>query len=63
MQLRRENIASVFKKDSGDAATTSNGSADPVEPLVEEPNHERVIGEITNPMPTRIFSLKLMKMI
>jgi hypothetical protein len=29
MQLRRENIASLFKKDSGEAAATSNGSADP----------------------------------
>ncbi|KAI5016339.1 hypothetical protein ZWY2020_006190 [Hordeum vulgare] len=53
---RNGDIASLFqnhaakKKATVDAAT-SNHSPDPVELVVEEETHERVIEEIVNPMP------------
>jgi hypothetical protein len=53
---RNGDIASLFqkheaKKKAAAAAVTSNRSPDPVEPIVEEQTHERVVEEIVNPMP------------
>ena len=51
---RNGDIASLFqkhaaKKKAAAAAATSN--PDPIEPVVEEQIHERVVKEIVNPMP------------
>jgi hypothetical protein len=51
---RNGDIASLFqkhatKKKAAAAAATSN--PDPVEPVVDEQTHERVVEEIINPMP------------
>jgi hypothetical protein len=53
---RNGDVASLFqkheaKKKAAAAAVTSNCSPDPVEHVVEEQTHERVVEEIVNPMP------------
>jgi hypothetical protein len=52
---RNGDIASLFQKHEAKkavaAVVTSNCSPDPVESVVEEQTHERVVEEIVNPMP------------
>ena len=55
MQLRRETgTLHLFQKHATKkkaAAATPTSNPDPVEPVVEEQTHERVVEEIVNPMP------------
>ena len=51
---RNGDIASLFQKHAAKkkaAAATPTSNPDPVEPVVEEQTHERVVEEIANPMP------------
>ena len=51
---RNGDIASLFQKQAAKkkaAAATATSNPDPVEPVVEELTHERVVEEIVNPMP------------
>ena len=51
---RNGDIASLFQKHAAKkkaAAVAATSNPDPIEPVVEEQIHDRVVEEIVNPMP------------